>query len=255
MSRHESTKIPSVPPALIVLPSAEAVCQHAADLVAETLAAKPDAVLALPAGNTPRPIYAELVRRHRAGGLSFARASAFALDEYVGLPADHPASFRRFIRDQLIDRVDLPAGRFDGPDGQAANLAFECDRYERAIAGAGGLDLALLGIGANGHVAFNEPPAPPASRTRVVALAVGSRSAAAASFGGDPVPVEALTMGIATILAARRCVLVATGAGKADAISRMLTQPPTPALPASALQLHQDATVVVDRAAASGLTP
>src|SRR6478609_9440302 len=155
----ESTKIATVTPTLIVLPSVEAVCLRAADIVAETLAAKPDAVLALPAGNTPRPIYAELVRRHRAGALSFARAAVFTLDEYVGLPADHPASFRRLIRDQLTGQVDLPAARVDGPDGQAADLTAECVRYERAIAGAGGLDLALLGIGGNGHVAFNEPPA------------------------------------------------------------------------------------------------
>jgi glucosamine-6-phosphate deaminase len=244
-----------VTPTLIVLPSAEAVCRRAADIVAETLAAKPDAVLALPAGNTPRPIYAELVRRHRAGALSFARAAVFTLDEYVGLPADHAASFRRLIRDQLTGHVDLPAARVDGPDGQAVDLAAECARYERAIAGAGGLDLALLGIGGNGHVAFNEPPAPWASRTRVVQLAAATVESAAAGFGAEAVPRQALTMGIATILAARRCVLVATGIGKAAAVARMLAQPPTPELPASALQLHPDATVIVDRAAASRLTP
>jgi glucosamine-6-phosphate deaminase len=244
-----------VSPTLIVLPSPGDVCLRAADLVAETLAATPDAVLGLPAGNTPRPLYAELVRRHRGGALSFARASGFNLDEYAGLPADHPASFRRFLDEQLYRQIDLLPARAHAPDGLAADLAAECARYERAIAEAGGLDLVLLGIGGNGHIAFNEPPAAFASRTRLVALTEATRAVAAAGFGATPVPTHALTMGVATILAARRCVLLAFGAGKAEAIARMLAAPPTPDVPASALQLHANATVIVDAAAASRLTP
>ncbi len=244
-----------MPPDLIVLPSPDAACLRAAEIVTETLRAKPDAVLALPAGNTPGAVYAELVRRHRAGGLSFARATAFTLDEYVGLAADHAASFRRFVEAELCRQVDLPAARLHAPDGKASDLAGECARYERAITDAGGLELALLGIGVNGHVAFNEPPAPFASRTRLVALTPETRAAATAAFGATPVPTAALTMGIATILDARRCVLLAFGAGKAEAIARMLSAPPSPDCPASALQQHPNATVIVDQAAASRLTP
>jgi glucosamine-6-phosphate deaminase len=240
---------------VVVLPSPEAVCQRAADLVVATLAAKPDAVLALPAGNTPRPLYAELVRRYRAGLVSFARATAFSLDEYAGLPADHPMSFRRFMEEALYRHIDLPAARAWFPDGQAPDPTAACARYERAIADAGGLDLALLGIGANGHVAFNEPPAPFESRTRVVTLAAATRSAVAAAFGATPVPTAGLTIGIATILDARRCVLMAYGVSKAAAIARMLAAPPTPEVPASALQRHPNATVIVDAEAASRLTP
>jgi glucosamine-6-phosphate deaminase len=244
---------------LVVVSSAAEVCRRAADVVAETLAAKPDAVLALPAGNTPRPLYAELVRRHRGGEVSFAHAAAFTLDEYAGLPADHPMSFRRLVDEALLRHVDLPAARAHAPDGLAVDRAAECARYERAIAEAGGFDLALLGIGGNGHIAFNEPPAPFSSRTRVVTLAAATRAAVATQFSAalvvTPVPAEALTIGISTILDARRCVLIAYGAGKAEAVARMLCGPATPEVPASALQLHPNATVIVDQAAASRLTP
>jgi glucosamine-6-phosphate deaminase len=238
---------------IVKLPTPDAACLRAAEIVAELLAAKPAAVLALPAGGTPRPIYAELARRHREEGLSFARATAFTLDEYAGVAADHPASFRRYLNEALYRHVDLSPGRAHAPDATAADLDAECLRYERAIADAGGLDLCLLGVGGNGHIAFNEPGSPFASRTRVVDLADDSRAAVAASFGGAPVPTRAVTIGVATILSARRCVLIATGAAKADVIARATAQPATPDLPASALQLHPDATILVDAAAASRL--
>lgn len=229
----------------------EAAGAAAADIVAAVLAAKPDAVLALPAGNTPRPVYAELVRRHRAGRLSFARATAFSLDEYAGVAADHPASFRRTMDAEFYRHVDLPPGRAHAPDATAADPGEACARYERAIADAGGFDLCFLGLGGNGHIAFNEPGAPFDSRTHVVALADDTRRTAAAVFGAEPVPARALTIGIATILSARRCVLLAVGAAKAAVVARALDEPPTPMLPASALQLHADATFILDAAAAS----
>jgi glucosamine-6-phosphate deaminase len=238
---------------VVIRSTPAAACETAAEIVADLLAAKPDAVVALPAGNTPRPVYAALVGRHRAAGLSFARATAFTLDEYAGIAADHPASFRRYMDDELYRHVDLPPGRTHAPDATAADLDAECARYERAIAGAGGLDLCLLGIGGNGHIAFNEPGSAFDSRTRVVDLADDSRAAVAASFPGGAVPARALTIGIATILSARRCVLLAYGAGKADVIAGAVQGPPAPALPASALQLHADATVILDAAAASRL--
>ena len=189
-------------------------------------------MLALPVGATPRLVYAELRRRHHAGGLSFARATAFSLDEYVGVARDDPRSFHRTLRDQLYDQVDLDATRIDTPDGAAADLDAAAAGYEQAIAGAGGIDLALLGIGGNGHIAFNEPGSPFTSRTRVVALAADTRAAAAASFGGiDAVPTDALTIGVATILAARQCVLLAHGAGKAAIVARALEGPDRPGRP------------------------
>jgi len=238
---------------VVVLPTPEAACARAAELVEQIVRTKPDAVLALPAGNTPRPVYAELARRHREEGLSFGRATAFTLDEYAGIAADHHASFRRYMIEELYRHVDLPRAAAHGPDARAADLDAECARYEGAIAAAGGIDLCLLGVGGNGHIAFNEPGSPFDSRTRLVALADDSRAAVAGAFGGEAVPTRALTIGIATILAARRCVLLAYGAGKAGVTARAIQDPPTPALPASALQLHPDATIVLDAAAASGL--
>ena len=238
---------------LVVLPTPEGVCRRAADIVAELVTAKPDAVLALPAGNTPRPVYADLARRHRAERLSFARATAFSLDEYVGIGPDHAASFRRFMADELYRHVDLPRERTHAPDGDAADLHAACAHYERTIAAAGGFDLCLLGIGGNGHIAFNEPGAPTDSRTHVVMLADDTRRALVASFGAEPVPSQAITIGVATILGARRCVLLAYGAAKAGVIARAVDGPATPDLPASALQLHADATIIVDAAAASQL--
>jgi glucosamine-6-phosphate deaminase len=236
-----------------ILPTPDAACARAADAVAALLGDRPDAVLALPAGNTPRPVYAELARRHREEGLSFARATAFTLDEYAGVAGDHPASFRRALSDELYRYVDLPAERIHALDGQAADPHAECVRYEHAIAAAGGLDLCLLGIGGNGHIAFNEPRSPFDSITRVVDLAPETRAAGAASFGDDVVPSRALTMGIATILSARSCVLLAYGGGKAGVVARAIQGPPSPSLPASALQLHADAAFILDAAAASKL--
>jgi len=238
---------------VVILPTPEEACLRTAEIVAEVLAAKPDAVLALPAGNTPRPVYAELARRHREDRLSFARALSFALDEYAGLGSEHRASFARFLHDELYRHVDLPRAHAHAPHATATDLDGACLRYERAIEAAGGLDLCLLGIGPNGHVAFNEPGSAFDSRTRVVELADDTRAAAAAAFGAEAVPAFALTIGIATILSARRCVLLAYGAAKADVVARAVESAPSPELPASALQRHPGVTVILDAAAASRL--
>lgn len=248
-----SVKCARVNVTVTILPTPDAACARAAEIIADLLAAKPDAVLALPAGNTPRPVYAELARRHREQGLSFARATAFSLDEYAGLAADHPAAFRRFMQEALYSHVDLPRERAHAPAGDAADPRAACEDYERAIAAAGGLDLCFLGIGGNGHIAFNEPGAPVDARTQVVALADDTRRAIVPSFGAGPVPTHALTIGVGTILAARRCVLLAYGAAKAAVVARAIEERPSPALPASALQLHADATFILDAAAAAGL--
>ena len=241
---------------VIVVPTADAACLRAARIVARLLRAKPEAALALPTGSTPAAIYAELVRQHRDEGLSFARARAFNLDEYVGIPSDHPGSFRRAMHEALYRHVDLSPDRAHAPDGQAADLTAACASYEAAIAAAGGLDLALLGLGIDGHIAFNEPTSSFGSRTRLKTLTDETRVANQFTFsplGADPVPHHALTVGIATILSARRCLLVAFGMAKAAAVAKMVEGPLAALVPASALQLHPQATVIIDEAAAEGL--
>ncbi|MQT11797.1 glucosamine-6-phosphate deaminase [Segnochrobactrum spirostomi] len=236
-----------------VLDDAEAVGRRACDLVCETLSA-PSSVLGLATGGTVEPLYAALITRHRAGGVSFAHASSFNLDEYVGLSPDHPASYRATMRRLLFDHVDIDAARTFLPHGAAADLDAEATAYEAAIRAAGGIDLQLLGIGSNGHIGFNEPGSPLASRTRVVALTEETRTANSRFFGpGETVPTEAITMGIATILEARRILMLATGTAKAEAIAAALHGPVGDACPASALQLHGAVTVLADRAAAARL--
>ncbi len=239
---------------VVILSTAEAVGVAGARVVAGLLARKPDAVLALPTGRTPEPLYAELVRRHREERLSFARVTTFNLDEYVGLAPDHPASFRRYMERALFDEVDLSPARIHVPDGLAADIPGSCAAYEAAIAAAGGLDLALLGLGADGHIAFNEPTSSLGSHTRLKTISEGTRAANQSAFGAEPVPNHVITMGIATILSARRCVLLATGARKAAALAKTVEGPVTALVPSSALQLHPQATVLCDEAAASALS-
>jgi glucosamine-6-phosphate deaminase len=238
---------------IVILPSADAVCAAGAEVVARLVAHKPEAVLGLPTGGTPRPLYAELVRRHRDEGLSFSRATTFNLDEFVGVAPDHPASFHRYMDETFFRHVDLPRDRGHIPDGMAADLPAACSAYEAAIAAAGGLDLALLGLGEDGHLAFNEPTSSFASRTRIKTLSAASRAAHQAAFGAEPVPSHVVTMGVATILDARRCVLLAHGPKKAKPLAAMVEGPVTSMVPASALQLHASATVFCDEAAASSL--
>jgi glucosamine-6-phosphate deaminase len=238
---------------VIVLASPEQVCLRAARIVARVVRAKPDAALGLPTGNTPRALYAEVTRLHRAEGLSFARAMAFGLDEYVGIAPDHPGAFRRYLQDMLYRHIDLPFAQAHCPDGLAADLPAACVRYEAEIAAAGGLDLVLLGLGTDGHIAFNEPTSSFGSRTRIKTLADETRAANQPAFGGDPVPRHAITVGIATILEARRCLLLAFGATKAAAVAQMIEGPLAVLVPASALQLHPRATIIVDEAAATDL--
>jgi glucosamine-6-phosphate deaminase len=239
---------------VVILPTPEAVCAAGAEAIARLVARKPDAVLGLPTGATPRPLYAELVRRHGAEGLSFARVTTFNLDEYVGVAPDDPGSFRHYMDEAFFRHVDFAPSRVHVPDGLAADVPASCAAYERALAAAGGFDLVLLGLGEDGHVAFNEPTSSLASRTRIKTLSAASRAANQAAFGAAPVPGHVITMGIATILEARRCVLLAHGTRKARAVAAMVEGPVTSMVPASALQLHPSALVLCDEAAASRLT-
>ena len=247
------------PPARIFADSAEACRTLAAELaglVASINASGRPAVLGLATGRTPIPFYAELIRLHRAGELSFARVVTFNLDEYLGLPAGHPESYHSFMRRELFDHVDIPAENVHIPDGTIPpdQLDAHCAAYEDAIRAAGGIDFQLLGIGRTGHIGFNEPGSPRDSRTRKVELDPITRQDAAPSFGGlDHVPTHAISMGCGTILEARRIALLAWGKGKAAIVKEALTGPVTDRVSASFLQGHPDAAFYLDAEAGSAL--
>jgi glucosamine-6-phosphate deaminase len=225
-----------------------------ADAIEALLTRKPDAVLGLATGSSPLPVYDELVRRHEADEVSFARTTAFLLDEYVGLPTGHAQSYRAVIEREFTARVDFDRHRVYGPDGHSADLPAACAAYEAAIAEAGGVDLQLLGVGGDGHIGFNEPGSSLASRTRLKTLTAQTREDNARFFDSiDDVPSHVLTQGVGTILTARHLVLIATGEAKAEAVTKTVEGPVTAFFPASALQLHPHASIVVDDAAASRL--
>lgn len=229
-------------------------CALAARIIAALLRRKPAAVLGLATGSTPVPCYDELARLHAEEGLSFRDATTFNLDEYVGLSPGHPQSYHAYMHRHLLSRVDLPDGRAHLPDGMADDVPAHCAAYERRIREAGGIDLQLLGIGHDGHIGFNEPTSSLASRTRIKTLTERTRAENARFFDSEAaVPHHVITMGIGTILDSRACLMLAYGAGKAAAIAAMVEGPVTSMCPASALQLHAETKVVIDRAAASQL--
>jgi glucosamine-6-phosphate deaminase len=232
--------------------------QQRADLVADAVVAlvraTPTAVLGLATGSSPSPVYAELVRRYEAGEVSFGVTSAFTLDEYLGLPPGHPEGYRQVIEREFASLVVLSADLLHTPDGQTHDVPAACAAYERAIVDAGGVDLQLLGIGSDGHLAFNEPGSSLASRTRVKTLTPRTRADNARFFGSaDDVPHHVLTQGLGTILDARHLVMLATGTGKAEAVHAAVEGPVSARCPASALQLHPHVTLVLDPAAAARL--
>jgi glucosamine-6-phosphate deaminase len=234
-----------------VYDTADALARVLAQDIARRLSANPRLVLGLPTGRTPIPFYQDLVRLYGAQRVDFTRATTFNLDEFVGLDGGDPRSYRAFMQRHLFDHVNIPGRRIHFLNGAAANSARECARYERAIARAGGIDVQILGLGLNGHIGFNEPGRALIARTHRTRLTPATRRANASLFGNraSAVPREALSMGMATILEARRVVLIATGRSKARCVERMVNGPVTPRLPASFLQLHANAEVWLDRAA------
>jgi glucosamine-6-phosphate deaminase len=240
---------------VVIQSDADAVAAFVANTIERLVSTKPDAVLGLATGSSPLGVYAELVRRHGTGTLSFARATAFLLDEYIGLPSGHPESYRTFITRNFTGQIDIDPSNVHVPDGAAADLDAACADYEARIHSAGGVDLQLLGIGGDGHLGFNEPTSSLASRTRVKTLTEQTRRDNHRFFGDlEEVPRHVVTQGIGTILDARHLVLIAIGAGKAEPIARAVEGPVASMCPASAIQLHPHATVVVDEAAAARLT-
>jgi glucosamine-6-phosphate deaminase len=223
--------------------------------IASALEARPETVLGLPTGRTPIRLYHELGTLFAHRQVNFSRATTFNLDEFLGIGPDHPGSYRAFMEQHLFSRVNLSPDRINVLGGAAPDPERECERYEAAIAAAGGIDLQLLGIGTNGHIGFNEPARELTGRTHRVALTLSTRRSNAALFGGDParVPGEALSMGMATILHARHIILIATGKSKAKCIERMVHGPITTKMPASFLQVHASVELMLDEAAASAI--
>ncbi|MGX9790479.1 glucosamine-6-phosphate deaminase [Mycobacterium sp. MMS18-G62] len=240
---------------VVILADAKEIAGVAADAIGALLDRKPDSVLGLATGSSPLAIYDELVARCDAGLISFGQARGFTLDEYVGLPADHPERYRNVIDRVFVSRVDFAPGAVHGPDGLAADIPAACAAYESAIREAGGVDLQILGIGTDGHIAFNEPGSSLASRTRIKTLTRQTRIDNARFFGGDvdSVPTHCLTQGLGTIMEARHVILVAAGGRKAEAVHHLVEGPVSAMWPATILQHHPHVTTLLDDAAAHRL--
>lgn len=238
---------------VVIVDSRESAGTLVAEAVLRLCAVQSEPVLGLATGDTPLPVYRALAERRDE--VDFTRFHGFALDEYVGIDPEHPLSYRRTIHDQVTVPLGLDPERVHVPNGDPEGLPTAGAAYEAAIQAAGGVDLQILGIGSDGHIAFNEPGSSLASRTRVKTLTERTRADNARFFDSiDEVPTHCITQGVGTILEARHLVLLAFGEGKADAIAAAVEGPLTAMVPASAIQLHPHVTVVIDEAAASKLT-
>jgi glucosamine-6-phosphate deaminase len=226
----------------------DALKSSAAQEIAKQIQENPSTRLGLPTGGTPVLVYQELIRLHREENLDFQNITTFNLDEYIGLTPDHPCSYRYFMEDNLFRHINIPQNQIHIPNGMAENPMEECASYERALAQGGGLDLQVLGIGQNGHIGFNEPGTPFHSLTHVVDLTPSTRKANARFFESeDLVPHKAISMGIKTIMQARRILLLAIGESKSEILYKALYGPITPEVPASVLQRHPNLIVMADR--------
>lgn len=239
---------------ILKLQSDEDFVQTGANLIVSLLQSNPKAVLGLATGSSPVGVYAKLVEMYRKNLVSFSKATTFNLDEYVGLPVDHPQSYRSFMNEHLFNHIDIDPAQTHVPNGNAEDLEAECRTYDQMLEDNGPVDLQILGIGSNGHIGFNEPDANLSSQTHVVDLLEGTREANARFFDKlDDVPRQAITMGIGGILKARQIVLLVRGAEKAEAIRNAVEGPITTQCPASLLQSHPNVIVLVDEGAGQWL--
>jgi glucosamine-6-phosphate deaminase len=239
---------------VIVKDTYEEMSREAAQIVAQTIRAKPNLVLGLATGDTILGLYNELIRLHQEEGLDFAKVTTFNLDEYLGLPPNHEQSYAYFMQHNLFQHINVRPDKIYVPSGLAVDVRSYCDWYESEIIRAGGVDLQVLGIGRDGHIAFNEPGSSLASRTRSVTLTKETIEDNARFFARpEDVPRFAITMGVGTIMEARYCLLLANGASKAEAVAALVEGPITSQITASVLQMHPQATVILDRAAAARL--
>lgn len=239
---------------VVVLGSAGDVAVRAADMICAAIRRKPNLVLGLATGSTPLALYRELIRRHKDEGLSFRLVRSFNLDEYVGLTPDNPQSYRYFMNKNLFEHIDIDLVNTHVPDGACPNPLDVGPRYELDIQLAGGIDLQVLGLGANGHIGFNEPTSSLGSRTRVKTLTEQTVRDNSRFFRPDEFqPRLAITMGMQTILNSRQIVLLATGESKARAVADAVEGPIAAACPASALQMHPKTSFLIDAAASAEL--
>lgn len=239
---------------VIINPNYEALCAAAAEQIAEVLNRKPNAVLGMATGSTPLGVYKELVRMHREEHLDFSRCTTFNLDEYVGLPVTHPQSYHYFMHENFFKHVNIPRQNIHIPSGTTSNFPAFCQWYEKRIEDAGGIDIQILGIGSDGHIAFNEPTSSLSSRTRLKTLARQTIEDNARFFDKpEDVPIYAITMGVGTILEAEEIILLANGKGKADAVYQAVEGPVSSMITASALQMHPDTRFYIDNEAAAKL--
>jgi glucosamine-6-phosphate deaminase len=239
---------------IIISSDAATASKKAAQFLAAHIRRKPDAVLGLATGSTPVPLYRELIRMHCEESLDFSGCTSFNLDEYVGLGTDHPASYRRFMQENLFSSINLLADRIHIPDGLTPEIPAHCAAYEKCIAASGGIDVQVLGIGSDGHVGFNEPTSSLASRTRIKTLTQRTRSDNAHFFASEnDVPHHVITMGIGTIMEARAVLLLAFGENKAEAVAGAVEGPISASNPASILQMHPTAKIYLDEKSASKL--
>lgn len=226
--------------------------REAAGIVKQRMLAKPNIVLGLSTGHTPFALYEELIRMHQEEGLDFSEVVTFNLDEYIGLDSDNPKSYYFFMHENFFSKINILKENALIPYGMVRNLKKHCEWYEKTIKAKGGIDLMVLGIGGNGHIGFNEPQSSFDSITRVVDLSEKTIKDNSRFFDSiDEVPKQAITMGIATIMASKECLLLASGAHKADIIKKALRGPVTEEVPASVLQNHPNLTVILDKPAAS----
>ena len=240
---------------IIIQPTYTKLVAVAAEIVRDALLKKPNLVLGLATGSTPIGLYEALIRMHKTDGLDFSEVTTFNLDEYVGIPPNHPYSYHTFMETHFFRAINIPPENCHIPQSTAVAHEEFCERYEAAIVAAGGIDIQVLGIGKDGHIGFNEPSSSLGSRTRIKTLTQSTLAANAPHFGDsvDAVPKMAITMGVGTIMDAKQCLLLASGASKAAAVAHAVEGPITAEVPASVLQMHPRTIVVIDEAAATQL--
>ena len=239
---------------VIIQPNAGDCAAMGARIIGKLMKSKADAVLGLATGSTPLPLYGELIRMNRSGEIDFSGVTSFNLDEYIGLPGDHPCSYRYFMEKELFKDINIEADQAHVPDGLAIDVSEQCSAYEESIRACGGIDLQILGLGSDGHIGFNEPGSSLGSRTRIKTLTGKTREDNARFFDSiEEVPRHCITMGVATIMECREILLFAFGEAKAEIIARAVEGPVSAMVPASALQMHQKVKILIDEAAASRL--
>lgn len=240
---------------IIIQPTYTQLVAVSAEIIRDALLKKPNLVLGLATGSTPIGLYEALIRMHNTDGLDFSEVITFNLDEYVGIPPNHPYSYHTFMETHFFNAINISPENCHIPQSTVVAHEEFCEKYEEAIVDAGGIDIQVLGIGKDGHIGFNEPSSSLGSRTRIKTLTQSTLEANAPHFGGsvDAVPKMAITMGVGTIMEAKQCLLLASGESKAEAIAHAVEGPITAEVPASVLQMHPRTIVVIDEAAASQL--